>query len=253
MSDTRNQRFSSSQPSGSGVRQPKKSPPDRNGMVKCPMVPDIVGDLVIEPSPWPAKISLDRKRVIPGARMLMAKPDTTWSTPNVTVAMACSNPPKAPNTRPPTRAAYGPQCQPAQPAPHVPRIIIPSRPMLTTPARSLNSPPRAASPIGAAAPTAAAKVSPAVRSGASGHDAGEGEHSDAEQGEHRRVGPTPATCPTAGLGARWPPERRAPPGARGDDGVDRGHQTTALAWPAARRRASAWSLAAASRTWAASA
>ena len=35
-----------------------------------------------------------------------------------------------------TMAAHGPQCHPAQPANQVPRIIMPSRPMLTTPTRS---------------------------------------------------------------------------------------------------------------------
>ena len=35
---------------------------------------------------------------MPAARMLMATPETTWSTPKVTVAIACSRPPSAPNS-----------------------------------------------------------------------------------------------------------------------------------------------------------
>ena len=158
-SETKNQRFSSSQPSGSGSSSRRIAAGDeRHGEV-----PDRAGHrgrLVMVPSPWPTKISLDRNRVTPGARMLMATPDTMWSTPKVTVARAWSRPPSAPPRRRRRSAAHGPQCQPAQPANHVPRIIIPSRPMLTMPARSRQRPPRPASRIGAAAPTAAMNVAP---------------------------------------------------------------------------------------------
>lgn len=83
--------------------------------------------------------------------MLMATPETMWSTPKVTVARACSSPPSAPPTTPASTAAHGPYCQPAQPAANVPSIIMPSRPMLTTPARSAHRPPSPASPMGTAA------------------------------------------------------------------------------------------------------
>ena len=38
--------------------------------------------------------------------MLIATPETTWSTPKVTVATACSRPPTAPNRTPPTTAPH---------------------------------------------------------------------------------------------------------------------------------------------------
>ena len=96
----------------------------------------------------------------------MATPETIWSTAKVTVAIACSSPPKVPNTTPKNRPAQGPHWYPAQPAPNVPRTSIPSRPMLTTPARSDHRPPRPAMPIGTASPTAAATVPAEVRSAA---------------------------------------------------------------------------------------
>jgi hypothetical protein len=40
--------------------------------------------------------------------MLIATPETTWSTPKVTVAIACSRPPAAPKTMPPTTAPTHP-------------------------------------------------------------------------------------------------------------------------------------------------
>src|SRR3954453_1646818 len=64
----------------------------------------------------------------------------------------------APNRIPPTIAAPHPHWYPAQPAPQVPRIIMPSRPMLTTPERSEYRPPRPARPIGTASSRAAAIV-----------------------------------------------------------------------------------------------
>ncbi|MFD0467525.1 hypothetical protein ACFQ0B_03790 [Nonomuraea thailandensis] len=50
----------------------------------------------------------DRKRVMPGPSRLMATPLMMWSTPNVTVAMACRSPPSAPPSSPATSAATGP-------------------------------------------------------------------------------------------------------------------------------------------------
>ena len=108
MSLTKNHRCSDIHPSGSGVEWPKKSPPERKGTVSEPMWPVIVGDWVIVPSPRPTNSSLDRNRHRPGAMMLMATPDTMWSTPKVIVARPWSRPPNAPPTPPHTRAAHGP-------------------------------------------------------------------------------------------------------------------------------------------------
>ena len=66
----------------------------------------------------------------------MATPETMWSTPKPTVAMAWSSPPSAPPKMPKPRPAHGPHWMPPQAANHVPSVIIPSRPMLTMPARS---------------------------------------------------------------------------------------------------------------------
>src|SRR5262245_13177772 len=97
-----------------GVFHPKRSPPDRKGTVTFTVSPLTDGDVLIEPPPtadsvagW-ANVLDDRYRVMPGARMLIATPDTMWSTPNPTVAMACSNPPIAPPTIPKPRPAHGP-------------------------------------------------------------------------------------------------------------------------------------------------
>ena len=57
--------------------------------------------------------------------MLIATPDTTWSTPNVTVATACSSPPSAPPMIPHSTPAHGPHCQPPHAPNQVPRIIMP--------------------------------------------------------------------------------------------------------------------------------
>src|SRR5512132_154565 len=72
------------------------------------------------------------------ARMLMATPETMWSTPKVTVAMAwtAATASSSPTTGP---HLYAPQA-PNQ----VPKIIMPSMAMLTMPERSLNTPPRVA-------------------------------------------------------------------------------------------------------------
>ena len=100
---------------------------------------------------------------MPMARMLIATPETIWSTAKVTVATAWSRPPMAPKTMAANRPAHGPHWYPAQPAPNVPRTSMPSRPMLTTPARSDHRPPRPAMPIGTARPKAAATVPGDVR------------------------------------------------------------------------------------------
>ena len=135
-SDTRNHCFSSSQPSGSGVVQPNRSPPEVSGIVNRPMSPSLPGEFVTEPPGSLLNSSLAMKRASPGARMLIAKPLTMWLTPKVTVAMAWSSPPSMPPIRPPTSAIHGPKYQPHQPAKIVPMIIMPSRPMFTVPLRS---------------------------------------------------------------------------------------------------------------------
>ena len=62
-------------------------------------------------------------------------------------------------TAPKNTPAQGPHWYPANPAPKVPSTIIPSMPMLTTPARSDHSPESPASAIGVAA-TIAASMAP---------------------------------------------------------------------------------------------
>ena len=86
----------------------------------------------------------------------MATPETMWSTPKVTVATRVQQAAdRADERRRTSSPAQDPTVEPAQPAPQVPRIIMPSRPMLTTPARSDHRPPRPARPIGTASPMAA--------------------------------------------------------------------------------------------------
>ncbi len=103
-----------------------------------------------------AKNSLARYWVAPSASRLTATPETMWSTPKVMVATACTRPPRTPKAMPQSRPSQGLDCQPIQPAPKVPRIIMPSRPMLTTPARSDHRPASPARPMGTARPRAAA-------------------------------------------------------------------------------------------------
>ncbi len=104
----KNHCLSFNHPSGSGDLHPKRSPPEISGTVNRPIDCVMVGDCVIVPSFTPTKTSLDKKRVMPGARMLMAMPATIWFTPNVTVASPNSRPPRAPPIPPQTNAAHGP-------------------------------------------------------------------------------------------------------------------------------------------------
>ena len=172
MSEMANHPLSSSHPSGSGDRQPNRSPPDRIGSVKRPIGELMPGELLIDPPSMPAPAALTNSRpamnrATPGAMMLMAKPDTMWLTPNVAVARACSRPPRMPPMTPPRIAIHGPPCQPHQPAKIVPMIIMPSRPMFTVPLRSANRPPRPARAIGAAVRTITPNVPADVRFGLS--------------------------------------------------------------------------------------
>ena len=104
------------------------------------------------------KIASARNVAAPAPMRLIATPDTMWSTPNVTVATACSRPPMTPNSAAPITPTQGPPWYVKNAAPQVPRIICPSRPMLTTPARSAQSPPSAAIRIGQVAMIAARMV-----------------------------------------------------------------------------------------------
>ena len=63
---------------------------------------------MIEPPSWLVRISDDRNRASPGAVTLMATPEMMWSTPNDTVAMAWTNPPRAPPIMPMSRPAQPP-------------------------------------------------------------------------------------------------------------------------------------------------
>jgi hypothetical protein len=159
-----NQPCPSNQPKTSGVVHPNRSPPEVNGIVNRPMLPELPGDEVTEPPGTPVNSSLAMNRATPGARMLMAKPATMWFTPNVVVATLISRPASTPPTMPPTTAIHGPYSQPHQPAKIVPMIIMPSRPMFTVPLRSANRPARPASAMGAAVRSATPNVPLEVRS-----------------------------------------------------------------------------------------
>src|SRR5215211_7260418 len=99
------------------------------------------GDCASWPSP---KATMDRKRGTPRARMLIATPDTIWSTRKVTVATAWISATSVPARVAISRPAIGPKRSDPQAPNQVPKIIIPSMPMFTMPDRSLNKPPRVA-------------------------------------------------------------------------------------------------------------
>jgi hypothetical protein len=91
--------------------------------------------------------------------MLIATPETIWSTPKVTVATACIAPPMSPPTSPPITPSHALPVTYAKSAPNqVPRIIMPSRPMFTTPERSDHRPPSPHKAIGMASVNVAASV-----------------------------------------------------------------------------------------------
>src|SRR6056297_2985298 len=159
-----NQPESSSQPKMARVVHPNSSPPDRNGIVNDPMLPELPGDEVTDP-PWVStNSSLAMNLATPGAIRLMATPATMWLTPKVVVATLISRPPSMPPMMPPSRAIHGPNSHPHQPAKIVPITIMPSRPMLMVPLRSAMRPARPASAIGAAVRSATPKVPLEVRS-----------------------------------------------------------------------------------------
>ena len=67
-----------------------------------------VGDWVGPPPGRPEKNASARKPATPSAMMLIATPETMWSTPKVTVASACRAPPRAPNATAPATPAIAP-------------------------------------------------------------------------------------------------------------------------------------------------
>src|SRR4029079_7467881 len=161
---TRNHPWSSIQPRMSGDLQPKRSPPDRNGTVNAPTLPELPGDVVIAP-PWVSTNSSPAmNRAAPGAIRLIATPATMWFTPNVVVARLITSPPIMPPMIPPRSANHGPYSQPHHPAKIVPRTIMPSRPTLIVPLRSATRPDKPAKPIGAAVRSATPNVTLEVRS-----------------------------------------------------------------------------------------
>src|SRR5215217_9549458 len=81
---------------------------------------------------------------MPMARMLMATPETMWSTRNVMVATAWRAAAATPAAIAVSSPAAGPHWSAPQAPNQVPKIIMPSMPMLTMPERSLNTPPRVA-------------------------------------------------------------------------------------------------------------
>ncbi len=67
-----------------------------------------VGDWVMPPPSTPANAMPERYRVTPRPRIVIATPETMWSTPNVTVASACNAPPSAPPRIPAITPVHGP-------------------------------------------------------------------------------------------------------------------------------------------------
>ncbi len=66
------------------------------------------GDCVGPPPGRSLKNASARKPVTPAAMMLIATPETMWSTPKTTVASACSAPARRPNAMAPTTPATNP-------------------------------------------------------------------------------------------------------------------------------------------------
>src|SRR3712207_119064 len=95
---------------------------------------------------------------MPMARMLMATPETMWSTRKVMVARAWRAAAATPAAMASSSPATGPHLNAPQAPNQVPKIIMPSMPMLTMPERSLNTPPRVARYRGTKARMAEAMV-----------------------------------------------------------------------------------------------
>ncbi len=90
----------------------------------------------------------DKNRIAPNANKLMATPEMMWLTLKVTVATAWMRPPRAPPTMARRRPTHGPHFQAPTAPNQVPKIIMPSMPMFTTPTRSAHRPARPARRIG---------------------------------------------------------------------------------------------------------
>src|SRR6056297_1513917 len=71
-----NQPASSNHPKTSGVCHPNRSPPDSNGIVNDPMLPELPGDEVTDPPCVSTNSSLAMNLATPGAIRLMATPAT---------------------------------------------------------------------------------------------------------------------------------------------------------------------------------
>ncbi len=67
-----------------------------------------LGDCVLPPPGRPANVSDARYCTAPSAMMLIATPEMMWSTPKMTVAMACTRPPRVPMKIAPATPAQGP-------------------------------------------------------------------------------------------------------------------------------------------------
>src|SRR5947207_5390758 len=78
------------------------------------------------------------------ARMRIATPETIWSIRKVTVATAWISATRIPASTATASPAAAPKRSAPQAPNQVPKIIIPSMPMLTTPERSLKTPPTVA-------------------------------------------------------------------------------------------------------------
>ena len=88
---------------------------------------------------------------MPIARKLIAVPETIWSARSETAKMACTSPRAAPAASPMAMPPIQLDVRSAPQAPkNAPVSIMPSRPMLTTPARSEVTPPSAAKISGVA-------------------------------------------------------------------------------------------------------
>ena len=75
-----------------GVCQPKRSPPDRNGSVKRADVASTGGESVADAARLSGEHCCREEAGDAAARMLIATPDTMWSTPKVTVATRVEQP-----------------------------------------------------------------------------------------------------------------------------------------------------------------
>ena len=102
-SEIQNQSQLSMRPRASAV----PAPPARKGTLN-ESTSSTRGDCVMPPPGRPWKTLSDRKRVIPGAITRMAAPEMMWSTPKLTVAIACSRPPTAPPAAPMSMPHHGP-------------------------------------------------------------------------------------------------------------------------------------------------